>query len=139
MNNRMPEPASQPRTGQPFPIRLCNLLSHCAAAAVNSCSSMPTAASGSLGAADEGGAKIKPRISFHILRHTWASLAVMAKVPLLVVAKNLGHKDTRMVERHYGHLEQSFIVDAIHAGAPRFGAAAPTSVVPLHTGKSKRK
>ena len=32
-------------------------------------------------------AKITPRISFHILRHTWASLAVMNNVPLLVVAK----------------------------------------------------
>ena len=38
--------------------------------------------------------KIKPAISFHILRHTWASLAVMNGVPLLVVAKNLGHTDT---------------------------------------------
>ena len=43
--------------------------------------------------------KIRPAISFHILRHTWASLAVMAGVPLMVVAKNLGHRDTRMVER----------------------------------------
>jgi hypothetical protein len=42
--------------------------------------------------------------SFHALRHTWASLAVMGGVPLLVVAKNLGHVDTRMVEKHYGHL-----------------------------------
>jgi hypothetical protein len=30
--------------------------------------------------------------------------AAMAGVPLLVVAKNLGHADTRMVEKHYGHL-----------------------------------
>jgi integrase len=45
--------------------------------------------------------EIKPAISFHILRHTWASLAVMNGTPLLVVAKNLGHTDTRMVEKHY--------------------------------------
>jgi integrase len=38
--------------------------------------------------------------SFHILRHTWASLAVMNGTPLLVVAKNLGHADTRVVEEH---------------------------------------
>lgn len=37
-------------------------------------------------------------ITFHGLRHTWASLAVMNGVPLLVVAKDLGHRDTRMVE-----------------------------------------
>lgn len=66
-------------------------------------------------------AKIKPPINFHGLRHTWASLAVMNAVPLLVVAKNLGHSDTRMVEKHYGHLAPSYITDAIRAGAPRFG------------------
>jgi integrase len=66
-------------------------------------------------------AKIYPPIGFHILRHTWASHAVMNGVPLLVVAKNLGHSDTRMVEKHYGHLAPSYIVDAIRAGAPRFG------------------
>lgn len=59
-------------------------------------------------------------ISFHGLRHTWASLAVMGKVPLLVVAKNLGHKDTRMVEQHYGHLAKDYVTDAIRAGAPKF-------------------
>ena len=66
-------------------------------------------------------AKIGPAISFHGLRHTWASLAVMRGVPLLVVAKNLGHTDTRMVEKHYGHLAPSYIADAIREGAPRFG------------------
>jgi len=65
--------------------------------------------------------KIKPAISIHILRHTWASLAVMNGTPLLVVAKNLGHADTRMVEKHYGHLAPSYIVDAIRASGPRFG------------------
>jgi hypothetical protein len=61
-------------------------------------------------------ARITPAVGFHTLRHTWASLAVMARVPLLVVAKNLGHKDTRMVEHHYGHLAPSFITEAIRAG-----------------------
>jgi integrase len=73
-------------------------------------------------------AKIKPPISFHGLRHTWASLAVMAGVPLLVVAKNLGHTDTRMVEKHYGHLAPSYIAEAIRAGAPRFGFKADGAV-----------
>ena len=66
-------------------------------------------------------AEIKPTISFHILRHTWASLAVMNGTPLLVVAKNLGHADTRMVEKHYGHLAPSYVAEAIRAGAPKFG------------------
>jgi integrase len=70
-------------------------------------------------------AKIDPPINFHALRHTWASLATMNGVPLLIVAKNLGHSDTRMVEKHYGHLAPSYIADAIRAGAPRFGKVKP--------------
>src|SRR5215472_15106756 len=76
-------------------------------------------------------AKIKSAISFHTLRHTWASHAVMNGVPLLVVAKNLGHADTRMVEKHYGHLAPSFIADAIRAGAPRYRVKDDKRVVPL--------
>jgi len=72
--------------------------------------------------------KITPPIGFHGLRHTWASLAVMAGVPLLVVAKNLGHRDTRMVEMHYGHLAPSYVADAIRAGAPRFGFKPDTKI-----------
>ncbi len=67
-------------------------------------------------------AKIEPPANFHCLRHTWASLAVMASAPLIVVARNLGHADTRMVEKHYGHLSKSYVADAIRAAAPRFGA-----------------
>lgn len=73
-------------------------------------------------------ARISPPIGFHGLRHTWASHAVMNGVPLIVVAKNLGHSDTRMVEKHYGHLSPSYIADAIRAGAPRY-SALPLSVV----------
>lgn len=73
-------------------------------------------------------AKISPPIGFHGLRHTWASHAVMNGVPLLVVAKNLGHADTRMVERHYGHLAPSYVADAIRAGAPRFRAVEPSNI-----------
>jgi integrase len=65
-------------------------------------------------------AKIKPA-NFHSLRHTWASHSVMAGVPLLVVAQNLGHAGTKMVEKHYGHLAPSFVAKEIRAGAPRYG------------------
>jgi len=67
-------------------------------------------------------ATVDPPLGFHGLRHTWASHAVMNGVPLMVVAKNLGHADTRMVEKHYGHLAPSYVADAIRAGAPRFSA-----------------
>ena len=76
-------------------------------------------------------ARLKPPITFHGLRHTWASLAVMNGVPLLIVAKNLGQADTRMVEKHYGHLAPSYIVDTIRAGAPRYGGKTSKRVVPL--------
>jgi integrase len=74
-------------------------------------------------------AKIDPPMGFHGLRHTWASHAVMNGVPLMVVAKNMGHSDTRMVEKHYGHLAPSYVADAIRAGAPRFGAIVESSNV----------
>ena len=41
--------------------------------------------------------------------------------PLMVVAKNLGHTDTRMVEKHYGHLAAGYVADTIRADAPKFG------------------
>lgn len=66
-------------------------------------------------------ARIDPPIGIHQLRHTYCSLSVMAGMPLMVLAKNLGHVDTRMVERHYGHLAPSFVVDAVRKHAPRFG------------------
>jgi integrase len=79
-------------------------------------------------------ARITSAVSFHALRHTWASLAAMNGVPLMVVAKNLGHADTRMVEKHYGHLAPSYVADAIRAGAPRFAASSDTTVVPMRKG-----
>lgn len=75
-------------------------------------------------------ASLTPPITFHGLRHTWASLCVMKGVPLIVVAKNLGHADTSMVEKHYGHLADSYVSDAIRVGAPQFGLAS-TNVVGL--------
>ena len=72
-------------------------------------------------------ARIAPAISFHALRHTWASLAVMAGMPLMVVARNLGHVDTRMVEQHYGHLREDFVDKAIKDHAPRYDLEPPTA------------
>jgi integrase len=76
-------------------------------------------------------ANISPPMTFHSLRHTYASLAIMNGVPLMVVAKNLGHADTKMCERHYGHLTPTYVADAIRAGAPRFGFKADDKVVVL--------
>ena len=64
-------------------------------------------------------AGIEP-IKFHELRHTWASLSIRGGVPLMVVAKNLGHSDIRMLEKRYAHLFPDHISEAIKKGAPRF-------------------
>jgi integrase len=80
-------------------------------------------------------ARITPAVGFHALRHTWASHAVMNGVPLLVVARNLGHltrdgqPHTRMVEKHYAHLAPSFITEAIRAGVPKYGIKPSRRVV----------
>jgi integrase len=68
-------------------------------------------------------------VNFNQLRHTWASLALMNGTPLLVVAENLGHSDTRMVERHYGHITREYAKDRIQEGAPRFGFMPDKKVV----------
>lgn len=43
-------------------------------------------------------------ITFHTLRHTFASWLVMAGVDLFTVAKLMGHADTQLIETTYGHL-----------------------------------
>jgi integrase len=76
-------------------------------------------------------AQLDPTFTFHGLRHTWASLTVMAGAPLIVVAHNLGHRDTRMVERHYGHLAAGYVSETIQRTAPSFGIIADTKILPL--------
>jgi len=76
-------------------------------------------------------ASVEP-LGFHQLRHTYASLCLMSGMPMLVLAKNLGHRDTRMVEQHYGHLIPSFEDQMIEQHAPRFGVVSgDRSVVAL--------
>lgn len=57
-------------------------------------------------------------VRLHDLRHTYASLAVGQGFSLQMVAKLLGHSDTRMTER-YAHLAKDHIGDA----AAKVGAA----------------
>src|SRR4051794_35810372 len=69
-------------------------------------------------------ARLEPAANFHALRHTWASHRVMAGAPLMVVAQALGHADTRIVEKHYGHLAPSYVRDVIRATALGIGIGA---------------
>ena len=45
---------------------------------------------------------------FHGLRHTYASDLIRQGVPLEVVARQLGHADTRTVSQTYGHIAEQF-------------------------------
>lgn len=47
-------------------------------------------------------------VSFHILRHTYASHYLMTKGSVSALAQQLGHSDTRMTTRHYAHLAESW-------------------------------
>ncbi|MCA0201026.1 MAG: site-specific integrase [Proteobacteria bacterium] len=69
-------------------------------------------------------AKIKPAVSFHVLRHTYASHLVMGGASLQVVAANLGHADTRVTERHYAHLDPTHVTNVIRAKMPKMNIRA---------------
>ncbi len=64
-----------------------------------------------------------PRSGFTSCATPGRRLRIMAGLPLMVAAQVLGHSDTRMVEKHYGHLAQSFVRDAVrsHGAAPGAG------------------
>jgi integrase len=86
-------------------------------------------------------AQIEPLV-FHELRHTYASSLIAVGVPLMV-AHQLGHADTRMVEQHYGHLAPSATKNTIRALAPTLGisgvanVADPRIPIPLITPPTK--
>ena len=75
-------------------------------------------------------------VIFHTMRHTYASWAVMGGIPLPVVAVQLGHANTRMVEKHYGHLADDFVALEIREKMPAIGLAKDAVVVPM---QRKRK
>lgn len=80
-------------------------------------------------------AKLK-NVTFHALRHSWASAAAMAGVPLAVIGLNLGHAaGSPVTSRFYSHLAPSHVRDAIRRGAPKYGIKPDTRLVPL----SRRK
>jgi integrase len=78
-----------------------------------------------------GAARIEPTVNFHGLRHTYASRLAMRGVPLAVIAAQLGHSDTRMVEKHYAHLSPSYVADTVRAAFGTLGIVEPSNVVPL--------
>ena len=51
----------------------------------------------------------------------------MQGVPLPVIARQLGHADTRMIERHYAHLSLSYVADTVRADFPKLGIVEPSN------------
>jgi integrase len=64
-------------------------------------------------------ASITPAITLHELRHTFASLLAQAGCDLLTISKLLGHADTRVTSRHYAHLCDATLANAV-ARLPEF-------------------
>jgi integrase len=58
----------------------------------------------------------RQKVSFHSLRHTWASWAAVSGVPLYTIGKCLGHKTSTMTAR-YAHLSQESHKHAFEAVA----------------------
>ena len=73
-------------------------------------------------------ASIIPAITFHDLRHTYASILAMKGVPLQVISAVLGHSDTRITHKHYAHLMPSYIADVIREHLPDFGETEESNV-----------
>lgn len=69
-------------------------------------------------------AKITPAVSFHDLRHTYASHLAQAGVDLLTINKLLGHADTRITSKHYAHLIDQTLAHAV-TKLPSFGTLVP--------------
>ncbi len=86
-------------------------------------------------------AKIK-RFGFHQLRHSAASRWITLGVSLKVVAEQLGHVDTKMVERYYGHLASGHIAQTFKAlpgvGLDKAAKIRGNSVIPMPTRCSAR-
>jgi integrase len=78
-------------------------------------------------------ARIEPAISFHILRHTYASRLAMSGTPMPVIAAQLGHAGTRMTERHYAHLGPSYVAETVRALFAATGFSRRSNVTPMRT------
>lgn len=68
-------------------------------------------------------AKISPRVTFHVLRHTYASWLARRGVSMKVIAEALGHADSRITERHYAHLAPSHVASVIRENLPSISDA----------------
>jgi integrase len=64
-----------------------------------------------------------PHATFYDLRRTYGSLLANAQAADTVIAHSLGHADTRMVRRVYGHLLDSVVAKELQDKLPKFRAS----------------
>ena len=55
----------------------------------------------------------------------------MRGVPLAVITQQLRHADTRMVEKHYGHLPPSYVADTVRAAFGTLGILEPSNIASI--------
>ena len=79
-------------------------------------------------------AEVDPPISFNeFCRHSYGSRYIMSGGHLLLAAKQMGHRDSRMLERHYAHILSDYRRKDAEAHAPEFGIK-PVNVAKLKAG-----
>lgn len=76
-------------------------------------------------------ARITPAVSFHELRHSYASRLAQRGVPMGVIAAQLGHSDTRMTEKHYAHLAPNYVAETVRNAFGSMGILTSTNVTPI--------
>ncbi|MDI6497909.1 tyrosine-type recombinase/integrase [Leuconostoc suionicum] len=47
-----------------------------------------------------------PRVSYHKLRHTYVSIMLSNGIQMNYIAKQVGHSNTNMINKVYGHLQK---------------------------------
>lgn len=77
-------------------------------------------------AAKLDGSDGKPAVRLHDLRHSWASDAISAGVPLYVVGRVLGHRQPTTTAR-YAHLHDDAVRDGLALAGAAIEAAASTT------------
>jgi site-specific recombinase XerD len=75
-------------------------------------------------------AKIAPAVSFHVLRHTFASRLAMRNVPMAVVAAALGNTEA-VCAKHYAHLAPGYVASAIREHAGGLGIVPAINLTPI--------
>lgn len=68
------------------------------------------------------------RVGFHALRHAYGARLVTAGIPIKMAAEQLGHRDTRVTERHYLHLLGSEVASVLRSRLPALGIVDHSNV-----------